>query len=141
MPEPISAEPLHKESFRIAGRSHAPPQLPILTLEAYYAADHIMISPAGDLRGIVDDRLQAMGHSPRIVLGLPSFLPALAAAAASGSLVTLPARVATAFAPGFGLVTATPPLDVRPFPVSAFWHRSNDADPRTIWLRDQVRRV
>jgi DNA-binding transcriptional LysR family regulator len=66
-------------------------------------------------------------------------LPALAAVSASGALVTLPARVALAFADGFGLVTAEPPLEVRKFPVSVFWHRRNDADPRTIWLREQVK--
>ena len=95
----------------------------------------MLISPGGDLRGVVDDRLEAMGQSRRVILGLPAFLPALAAVAGSGALVTLPARVARAFAPGFGLVTATPPLPVRGFPVSVFWHRRNSQDPRTQWLR------
>jgi DNA-binding transcriptional LysR family regulator len=53
-------------------------------------------------------------------------------------MVTLPARVAQAFASGFGLATANPPLEIRHFPVSVFWHRRNDADPRTRWLRQQV---
>jgi DNA-binding transcriptional LysR family regulator len=74
-----------------------------------------------------------------VVLGLPAFLPALAAVATSGALVTLPARVARAFAPGFGLATAEPPIPVRSFPVSVFWHRRNDTDPRTSWIRQQLR--
>jgi DNA-binding transcriptional LysR family regulator len=138
VPEAISSQVLYTESFLVAGQASVLAQAPSLTLDAYCAADHILISPAGDLRGIVDDRLEALGRNRRIVLGLPSFLPALAAAAASGALVTLPARVATAFAPGFGLVTAAPPLDVRRFPVSVFWHRRNDADPRMEWLRNRV---
>lgn len=138
VPEAISSQVLYTESFLVAGQAAVLAQAPSLTLDAYCAADHILISPAGDLRGIVDDRLEALGRNRRIVLGLPSFLPALAAAAASGALVTLPARVATAFAPGFGLVTAAPPLDVRRFPVSVFWHRRNDADPRMEWLRNRV---
>lgn len=138
VPEAISGETLYTERFLVAGLPEALPTAPDLTLEAYCAADHILISPGRDLRGVVDDRLAAMGLGRRIVLGLPSFLPALAAAAASGALVTLPARVATAFASGFSLVTATPPLDVRSFPVSIFWHRRNDADPRMAWLRNIV---
>jgi DNA-binding transcriptional LysR family regulator len=55
--------------------------------------------------------------------------------------VTLPARVARAFAPGFGLATAEPPIPVRSFPVSVFWHRRNDTDPRTRWIRQQLREV
>lgn len=141
VPEAISGEVFYTESFLVAGRTEAMSSAPDMTLDSYCATDHILISPGGDLRGVVDDRLEAMGRRRRIVLGLPSFLPALAAAAASGALVTLPARVATSFAPGFGLVTAIPPLDIRSFPVSVFWHRRNDADPRTEWLRRMVRQT
>lgn len=139
VPEAISGESLYEEGFRVAGRVEILPKAPALTLEAYCAADHILISPAGDLRGVVDDRLEDIGHRRSIVLGLPSFLTALAAAAVTGALVTLPARVANAFASGFGLVTANPPIEVRSFPVSVFWHRRNDADPRIEWLRSLLR--
>jgi DNA-binding transcriptional LysR family regulator len=138
VPEAISAEPLYHETFLVAGRPEALPEAPALSLDAYCAADHVLIAPGGDLRGVVDDRLETMGRSRRIVLGLPAFLPALAAVAASDAVVTLPARVASTFAAGFGLVTTAPPLEIRSFPVSVFWHRRNDADPRTRWIRQQL---
>jgi DNA-binding transcriptional LysR family regulator len=138
-PDWISGERLYDEGFLVAGRPDALPDAPRISLDAYCAADHVLISPAGDLHGIVDQRLEEMGLSRRVVLGLPAFLPALSAVAASGALVTLPARLALAFAPCFGLVTADPPLEVRRFPVSVFWHRRNDGEPRTIWLRDRIR--
>lgn len=138
LPDAISGESLYQESFLVAGRPDVLPLAPWIDLDAYCAADHVLISPAGDLRGVVDDQLQAMGRGRRVILGLPAFLPALAAVAASGALVTLPARVAEAFAPGFGLVTAVPPLAVRTFPVSVFWHRRNENDPRTVWIRHQL---
>ena len=141
MPETISSEKLYDESFRVAGRPEALPQAPALDLDTYCAADHVLISPGGDLRGVVDDQLATMGRSRRVILGLPAFLPALAAVAASSALVTLPARLARAFAPGFGLVTADPPIPVRRFSISAHWHRRNDADPRTLWLRAQLAAV
>jgi DNA-binding transcriptional LysR family regulator len=141
LPEAISCEPLYDESFLVAGRPEALPEAPHISLDAYCAADHVLISPGGDLRGVVDDQLAAMDRGRRVVLGLPAFLPALAAVAASGTLVTLPARVARAFAPGFGLATAEPPIPVRSFPVSVFWHRRNDTDPRTTWIRQQIREI
>jgi len=49
--------------------------------------------------------------------------------------------VAQAFAAGFGLVLAQPPVEVRSFPVSIFWHRRNDLDPCSRWLRDQITSV
>ncbi|MFN3643053.1 MAG: LysR family transcriptional regulator [Gemmobacter sp.] len=137
-PEAICSERLYDEGFLVAARPEMLPDAPVLDLDTYCAADHVLISPGGDLRGVVDDQLAAMGRARRVVLGLPAFLPALAAVAASRAMVTLPARVAQAFAPGFGLVTATPPLEVRRFPVSAFWHRRNEADPQTIWMRQQL---
>ncbi len=137
-PEAISAEPLYEEGYRVAGRPDALPQAPHVSLDAYCAADHVLIAPGGDMRGVIDDHLEAIGRTRRVTLGLPAFLPALAAVAASGALVTLPSRVAEAFASGFGLVTAEPPVAVRRFPVSAFWHRRDDADARTLWLRRQL---
>lgn len=137
-PDTIMDEPLYEESFLVAGLPHALPEAPYVSLDAYCAADHVLISPAGDLRGVVDDRLAEMGRDRDVILGLPAFLPALAAVAESGALVTLPARVAQGFASGFGLVTAVPPIQVRRFPVSVYWHRRNDADPRTAWIRSRV---
>jgi DNA-binding transcriptional LysR family regulator len=140
-PEAISGAPIYEESFLVAGRPEVLPQAPHIRLDEYCAADHVLISPGGDLRGVVDDQLAAMDRSRRVVLGLPAFLPALAAVAASHALVTLPNRVARAFAPGFGLVTAEPPIPVRTFPVSVFWHRRNEADPRTSWMAQQLKAI
>lgn len=138
LPETLLGEQLYEESVLVTGLPQALPDAPSVSLDAYCAADHVLISPAGDLRGVVDDRLAAMGRNRTITLGLPAFLPALAAVASTGALLTLPARLAQRLAPGFGLVTATPPLEVRRFPVSVFWHRRNSTDPRTLWLRKAI---
>lgn len=141
VPEAVSGEALYEESFLVAGRPEAMPEAPHISLDNYCAADHVLISPGGDLRGVVDDQLAAMDRRRSVILGLPAFLPALAAVAASDALVTLPARVARTFAPGFGLFTAEPPIPVRTFPVSVFWHRRNETDPRTSWIRQQLGKV
>jgi DNA-binding transcriptional LysR family regulator len=133
-PESIREQRLYDEGFLVAGRPGRLPDAPRIDLDAYCGAGHVLVSPAGDLRGIVDDRLHEMGRARRVVLGLPAFLPALAAVAALDGLVTLPARIAMAFAPGFGLAVAEPPLAIRRFPVSAYWHRRNDRDQRKGWL-------
>lgn len=137
-PEVLSRRRLYEERFLVAGLKAALPEAPQISLDAYCAAEHVLVAPGGDLTGIADRSLEALGRSRRIVLGLPSFLPALAAVAQSGALVTLPKRVAKDFAQGFGLVTAEPPIDIRRFPVSAFWHRRNDSDPLTQWLVQQL---
>lgn len=141
LPEMICGEPIYEESFLVAGRPEALPKAPHISIDDYCAADHVLVSPAGDLRGVVDDQLEVMGRSRRVCLGLPAFLPALAAVADTDALVTLPTRVARAFAKGFGLVTAEPPIPVRRFPISVFWHRRNTTDPKTTWIRQQILQV
>jgi len=138
LPEAVGQRVLYEEGFLVAGPPALLPEAPEIGLAAYCAADHVLVSPGGDLRGVMDDRLAALGLSRRIVLGLPAFLPALAAAAETGALITLPARVAERCAGGFGLVTATPPVDVRRFPVSVFWHRRDEGDPRRLWLVEKL---
>lgn len=135
----IRGEPLYTEGYLVAGLPDALPDAPEVPLDAYCAADHVLVSPGGDMQGVVDAALADAGRSRRVVLGLSAFLPALAASAATGALVTLPARIARAFAPRFGLATASPPLAIRPFTVSMIWHRRDDSDPRLGWIRAQLR--
>ena len=139
VPETCSGEVLYEDSYLVAGKPEALPQAPRISLAAYCAADRILTSPGGNTSGVVDDSLRAMGRERRVVLALPAFLPALAAVAASGALVTLPAGIARAFADLFGLVTCEPPFKLRSFPVSVLWHRRNDADPRTQWVKSQLK--
>lgn len=140
-PDTILSQALYAETYLVAGRPETLPDAPRIDLDSFCAADHVLVSPGGDLTGIVDVELERLGRKRRVILGLPAFLPALAAVRASGALVTLPGRIAEAFAPGFGLVTATPPVPLRRFDVSAYWHRRNEADPRLRWLLAEARAV
>jgi DNA-binding transcriptional LysR family regulator len=134
VPANILQQKLYDEDFRVAGLGHRF-SAGAVTLEAYCEAPHILVSPGGDLRGIVDDTLAKLGRKRTIALALPSFLPALAAAAATDALVTLPSRIATTFAGRFGMEVAQPPLAVRTFTISMFWHARDDQAPRSLWLR------
>lgn len=138
LPDVIGQRMLYEEGFLVAGLAALLPEAPRIGLDAYCAADHVLVSPGGDLRGVVDDRLAALGRARRIVLGLPAFLPALAAAAETRALITLPARLAGRLAGGFGLVTAEPPVEVRRFRVSVIWHRRDEGDPRRVWLVERL---
>ncbi|MEO1024090.1 MAG: LysR family transcriptional regulator [Pseudomonadota bacterium] len=138
IPEICSGQVLFTESYLVAGRPDILTKAPNVSLDAYCAADHLLTAPGGGNKGVVDDYLAKIGRERRVLLSLPAFLPALAATAESGALLTLPSRVARQFAEQFGLVTAQPPLELRSFPVSVLWHRRNETDPMTRWLRTQL---
>ena len=98
VPELIQSSMLYEESYRVVGKAASLPDAPIVEMKDYLAADHILVSHEGDMRGIVDKELQSIGKTRRVTLAISAFLPALAAASATGSLLTLPSRIADTFA-------------------------------------------
>jgi DNA-binding transcriptional LysR family regulator len=134
LPAEFIAAPLFTEDFLVAGRAEVLGPPGALDLDAYAAAPHIVVSPAGDLAGTVDTALAALGRSRRVIAAVPLFFPAFAAAAETGCLVTLPRRLVAAYAPAFGLETREPPLALRRFPVAAIRHRRDDRNPLHVWL-------
>lgn len=135
IPASCSASVLYVENYLVAGRPDILTEAPNISLNAYCAADHLLTAPGGGHKGVVDRHLAQIGRERHVLLSFPAFLPALAATAEAGALLTLPSRVAGQFAGKFGLVTARPPLELPSFPVSVVWHRRNDTDPKTNWLR------
>lgn len=134
VPEDICQSGLFEETYLVVGREQNLAGHPEINLERYCAHDHILTSPNGDLRGVVDDHLATIGRDRRVIMGFPSFFAALAAVSKTDALLTLPARVATEFAPKFGLTILKPPLELRGFRIGVFWHKRNQADPRLSWI-------
>jgi DNA-binding transcriptional LysR family regulator len=116
-------------------RGHALAAQPTLTLADYCAAQHLRVSFAGRPRGFVDEALERLGCSRRIVLTVESFSTAGSVVQRSDLVTVLP----RSFVPATGLIDA---LAVRPVPfelprirVSLLWHRRHDADAAQQWLR------
>jgi DNA-binding transcriptional LysR family regulator len=110
-------------------------------LADYVRLPHLLVSPGGDLKGIVDETLAGMGLVRNVRFSLPQFFPALAAIGDTGCIATLPSRLAERYAPLFGLATVTPPIEIRRFTVSAVIHRRNAEDPRSRWMIEQLKAV
>ncbi len=106
-------------------------------LDAYLAADHLLIAPLGGTpRGIVDTLLQESGRKRRIRLVSHSFSAAPALVLQTGLVATLPYRRATGHPFGARLATRPLPFDLPPYSIHMFWSERYDRDPANIWLRD-----
>jgi DNA-binding transcriptional LysR family regulator len=138
--ESMIASPLCTQGFAVIGRPEVIGPLP-LTLERYADLPHVLVSPGGDLLGVVDDALAICGLSRRVVAAVPQFFPALAAVAETGCIATLPERLARRYASTMGLVVTSPPLKLPSFTVSALRHRRNKHDPKLLWLLEQIGRA
>ncbi|RBP06449.1 LysR family transcriptional regulator [Roseiarcus fermentans] len=138
LPASVASKTLFDETYSVvaASRGHEGPGP--FAIAAYLAARHVVVSLDGDLEGVVDAALRANGMRREVVAAVPYFLSALAAAAESDVVVTLPSRIAAAFAPRFGLSVFAPPLELGSFPVSAVVSAARGRSDLVRWLVDVV---
>ena len=141
LPKAFMRLPLYEEGYLVVARQDHPILGDLLELADYAAARHLVVSPAGDLSGIVDEALSARGLGRNVICAVPQFFPALAALACSDLVATLPSRLVRMHAPAFGLAWCEPPLTLRSFEVSAFLHRRNERNPMLGWLAGVMREV
>lgn len=129
-------EPLYDEAYYVVGRQKHPLLKTAPDLEAYSATEHLIVSPKGDLHGIVDISLDELGLKRHVKVAVPSFFSALAIIAQTDLIATLPKRIVEGFADQFDLIYMPPPLSIRSFPVSAVRHRRDENNLMHHWLID-----
>lgn len=108
-----------------------------ITLDAFLAEDHALVSSRGRVPGVVDKPLAALGRSRRVVLTFPHFLVAPAVVARTDMVMTVPACIAYGYAESHALRLFEPPVDVVPFDVAFAWPARSVADPAMQWMRQQ----
>ncbi len=110
-----------------------------LTLDAFCAAHHLLVSFSGRPYGFIDEALAGMGRERRIVLTVNQFFTAGQVVASSDLLTVLPRHfVDTAMAHAGALATRELPFAVPPVHVDLLWHRRDSHGPAHAWLRDAV---
>ncbi len=139
---PQTAGVMHKkladEGFLTLARRNHPVVKRRLTLAQFVALRHIQIAPRGLPGGPVDDALAALGLSRRVVLRVPSFLPAIRMASTTDLLLTAPEELVRDAIKNTPLVAHPTPVDARPFRITMAWHERSQKDPAHAWLRDRI---
>ena len=133
LPRNIKQVTLFEESYSVVLRQGHPLAQAQMTLEAYVSAEHLIVSPRGDHRGIVDDALEKFGNMRQVTTAVPQFLPALSIVATTDLIATMPSRLVATQAGRYQLVSCPPPIEIRPFTVSAMHHERNSNNPMHQW--------
>ncbi|TSE21028.1 HTH-type transcriptional regulator SyrM 1 [Tepidimonas alkaliphilus] len=121
-------------------RGHPLAQAP-LTLDAYCAARHVLVSFSGRPFGFVDEALAALSRRRRVVLTVNQFFTAGQVVARSDLLTVLPQHFLSATGHAEALATLPLPLSVPPVHVDMLWHRSTEGSAAHAWLRQAVQRA
>jgi DNA-binding transcriptional LysR family regulator len=112
-----------------------------ITAASFASQKHIAAGRRGTLRGPIDFELEKLGLSRSISLWVPSFLPALAAAATSNSVAYIPQYLESMAVSLFGLHIFRIPLKLDPATILQAWHPRFDADAAHRLLRECTRQV
>ncbi|HET7794111.1 MAG TPA: LysR family transcriptional regulator [Rhizobacter sp.] len=109
-----------------------------LTLDAFCAAHHLLVSFSGRPHGLVDQALAAINRSRRVVLTVNQFFTAGRVVARSDLLTVLPASFVDATGYQSQLVERPIPLAMSPIHVEAMWHMRHDRVSSHQWLRARL---
>ncbi|MFT8646327.1 LysR family transcriptional regulator [Gluconacetobacter sp.] len=134
-------ETLFTDRYVSAVRSDHPRLQNIVSLEAFIAEDHVLITSHGRTRGPVDHALADAGYTRRVVTTLPHYLLAPALIAGSDLVMTVPHAIARTFQTNWPLRLFDPPLSIETFDMAMAWHPRTAGDMAIEWLRQLVRNV
>lgn len=108
---------------------------PVDGLDTFLARPHALVSPSGELAGMVDEALEAGGLARRVALSLPGFAPLLAVLPGSDLLATVPDFVARRLGAMAPLAADPLPVELPPVPNTLAWRLTADRDPAERWFR------
>ena len=134
LPAPIESAVLLRDPFVVVTRKGHPIAGNPLSLEAYAAQNHILVSPRGDTSGALDRILVDFGLRRRVALLVASYLALPAALTASDLVATVPQRTARQIAATAEIAVMPLPIDFA-MTVSMAWHRRTASEPAQAWFR------
>jgi len=112
-----------------------------MTLDAYCAARHLLVSFSGKPFGFIDQALAALGRERRIVLTVNQFFTAGRVVAASDLLTVLPRHFVGVASLKDELVWRPLPMPVPIVHVDALWHQRRHGEPAHRWLQQALARA
>lgn len=140
LPARFAGTDLQEEDFVVVARADHP-FLSRPSIAKYCAAQHVLVSTTGGVRGFVDEFLEKRGLSRRVALSVPHFMHALAALDGTDLIAAVPRGLAVAHAARFGLAYTDAPSPVPESRMLAITTRAALADPGVAWLLDAVERA
>jgi DNA-binding transcriptional LysR family regulator len=139
-PERFAIETLLEDDYVCVVRKDHPFAKKPPTLAQFARAKHVLVSPRGDVRGFVDEKLAEKGLTRRIALTVNHFAAAPQIVAETDAVLTVPRLIAQRFAPTrttalFDCPVPVPPALTR---MSMLWHDRLARHPAHAWLRETL---
>lgn len=109
-----------------------------MDLAGYLDLQHVLVSPEGQLHGLVDQALAQQGLKRKLALTLPQLFAVPAVVARTNMAATILKRVALQAQASHGLMLFAPPLALPDIVFHLIWHRRSDSHPAQRWFREFI---
>lgn len=109
-----------------------------MDLASYLDLQHVLVSPEGQLHGLVDQALAQQGLKRKLALTLPQLFAVPAVVARTNMAATILKRVALQAQASHGLMLFAPPLALPEIVFHLIWHRRSDSHPAQRWFREFI---
>jgi DNA-binding transcriptional LysR family regulator len=109
-----------------------------MDLNTYLELGHVLVSPEGQLHGLVDQALAQQGKKRKLALTLPQIFAVPAVVARSNMTATILKRVALHSQASHRLILFTPPLALPEIVFHLIWHRRSDTHLAQLWFREFI---
>jgi DNA-binding transcriptional LysR family regulator len=140
IPEGFYQQHVADETYRSIVRKRHPEVKSKLDLERFVRLSHVLVSPQGDLSGVVDVALAKLKLKRRIAAGLTTFQVIGKLVAETDFCATLPTSVAEEHAKRYGLDIFLPPIKLPPIRLMMIWHQRIHTSPLHQWIRREIQR-
>jgi DNA-binding transcriptional LysR family regulator len=140
-PQPFFHQRLFTGEYVCVMRKDHPLAQGPLTIDAFCAARHMLVSFSGRPFGFIDEALATLGRERFVVLTVNQFFTAARVVANANLLTVLPLHFLKVTGFADQLVFRPLPFEVSPVLVDAVWHRRNQQRSSHAWLREVVQRA
>jgi DNA-binding transcriptional LysR family regulator len=142
-PERFAIETLVQDDYVCVVRKDHPFAAKPPTLAQFAKAKHLLVSPRGDARGFVDEKLAEKGLTRRVSITVNHFAAAPQIVAESDAVLTVPRLIAQRFASPRTTATFDCPVSAPAAlgRMSMIWHDRLARHPAHAWLRETMLEV
>lgn len=135
---PIRHERLYSGQYVCVMRKDHPLARESLTVDAYCAANHLLVSFSGRAHGLSDEALAQIGRERRILLTVNQFYTAGRVVASSNLITVLPRHLIASTGMTGALISKELPFKLPEVHVDMLWHERDARSPAHKWLRDHL---
>lgn len=134
----IMTQPVLRDEFVTIVASNHPERLHEMDMKNYLSLTHILVSPEGELHGIVDQALAQQSKKRKLTLTLPQMFAVPTIVAQTRMTATVLKRVVLNSQLGHRLAIFPPPVALPEVAFDLIWHRRNHAHPAQRWFREFI---